>query len=327
VKTSIARSLALAITLSLLVMLVVSYYLPIEDPYHPLNENWNGCSEIASAANTARLLPSYSQELPRNSTLVIMGPSLPFSASDAKIVRDYLQRNATVLLTDDFGSGNSLLEALNVSARFDGKPLADLYAYSKNPTFPLVSDFSNSPLSDNVSVVILDHSSFLDIHDPSQVTVLATSSPFSFIDIQGNGRPALNESVQSYPVMAYTRIGAGSLVIIADASIFINDMIGLYDNARLFSNIVHIAGGTVLFDVAHLANAPLTSMRVSTKNLLDELVHSAQANVYLQAFLVVLVFAVSVPFQLVRREKRRRATVTLYTTRASMRWGRSAITK
>ncbi|MGD0176599.1 MAG: DUF4350 domain-containing protein [Candidatus Bathyarchaeia archaeon] len=278
-----------------------------------MNNSWNGCSEVASSTKNTTLLLSFSRELPRNSTLVIIGPSLPYSMTDGAIIRNYLDSNGTVLLADDFGSGNSLLEELNVSARFAGKPLADLYAYSKNPSFPLVSGFSHSPLSDNVSVVILDHPSFLDIRDSRQVTILASSSPFSFIDVQGNGKPAQNESVNSYPVIAYAHVGAGSLVLIADASMFINEMIGLYDNTRLFANVVKAGGSSLVFDIAHLANAPLTGMRLMMKNSLDGLIRFAQASIYLQVLIVVLVVAVSLPFQLVRQAKRRKVTVTFYT--------------
>lgn len=294
-------------------MLSASYYWPIQDPYHPLNNDWNGCSEIASKTKNPTLLLSYSRALPRNSTLVIIGPSLLYSVADGTIIRNYLASNGTVLLADDFGSGNSLLEELNVSARFAGKPLADLYAYSKNPTFPLVSGFSNSALSDNVSVAILDHPSFLDIRDSSQITVLASSSPFSFIDVQGDGKPAQNESINSYPVIALVHVGTGSLVLVANAGMFLNEMIDLYDNARLFANVVRAGGGSLLFDVAHLANAPLTSTRIMIKNSLDAFIRFAQASTYFQALVVVLVVAASLPFQLVRLAKRRKVTVTFYT--------------
>ena len=295
-------------------MLSASYYWPIEDSYHPLNKRWNGCSEIASATKNTTLLLSYGKELPKNWTLAIIGPSLPFSASDGRIIRKYLEENGTVLLADDFGSGNSLLEELNVSVRFAGKPLADIYAYSRNPNFPLVSGFFPSPLSDSVSVVILDHPSFLQIGDPSQATVLASSSPFSFIDVQGSGKPAQNESVDSYPVMAYTHVGSGSLVLVADSGMFINEMIGLYDNMRLFENVVRAGGGYLILDVAHLANAPLTNTRLTVKNTVDGLIRFAQASIYVQALLVLLVLIVSLPLQLLRRAKRRKVTVTLYTS-------------
>jgi len=294
-------------------MLGASSYWPIRDSYHPLNNGWNGCSSIASVSKNTTLLFSYGQELPKNSTLAIIGPSLSFSASDGAVIRDYLERNGTVLLADDFGSGNSLLQELNVSVRFAGKPLADLYAYSKNPSFPLVSDFEPSPISHNVSVVVLDHSSFLEVGNSSQVTVLASSSSFSFIDVQGNGRPAQNESINSYPVMAYTHIGPGSLVLIADSGMFINEMIGLYDNLRLFENVVRASGAFLVFDLAHLANAPLTNMRLLVRNTVGRLIGFAQASMYVQGLLVLLVLLVSLPIQRLRRANRRRVTVTLYT--------------
>lgn len=313
-KITNARSFAVAITLSVLVILSASYW-PIQDSYHPLNDGWNGCSEIASTPQNTTLLFSYSEQLPRNSTLAIIGPSLPFSAADASMIRNFLEANGTVLLADDFGSGNSLLRQLNISVRFAGEPIADIYAYSKNPGFPLVSDFSLSPFSENVNAVILDHSSFLKIGDARHVAILASSSPFSFIDVQGNGQPVQNESVDSYPIMAYTHLGPGSLVLIADSGMFINEMIGLYDNMRLFENVARSGGSFLIFDIAHLANAPLTNMHIMLKNAIGGIARFVQASLYFQILLVLLVVVVSLPFQFLRLTKRRKGTGTLYTCR------------
>lgn len=277
-------------------MLPASYYWPIQDPYHPLNYSWNGCSEIASKGKNTTLIFSFNNELPRNSTLTIVGPSLPFSASDGTIIRNYLENNGTVLLADDTGSGNSLLEELNVSVRFAGDALADLYPYDRNPSFPLVTHFSPGPLSNNVSIVILNHPSFLRILDSSGVMVLASSSPFSFVDMSGNGKPAPNESVNSYPIIAYTHIGNGSLILASNAGMFTNEMIDLHDNMRLFENVARDRG-SLLVDVAHLANAPLTKLHLAVKNDIDWF---AQSSLYIQAILVILILAAALPIRSLR---------------------------
>lgn len=208
-----------------------------------------------------------------------------------------------MLLADDRGSGNSLLQALNVSVGFDGRTIADLYAYEKNPSFPLLSNFSPNPFSDNVSVVILNHPSFLDIRGVRQVRVLASSSPFAFIDVQGTGEPAQNESVDSYPIMAYTHLGAGALILISDPGMFINEMIGLHSNLQLFRNIVRADGGALLFDVTHVANAPITNTHVLVRNALDGFVRFAGGNLYFQATIIILILAVTMLFR-PRRQNR-----------------------
>jgi hypothetical protein len=305
VKITHIRSTALGITLSLLVILSVLYYWPIQEPFHPLNTDWNGCSEIGTAVNNTALLFSFDQPIPNGSVLAIIGPSRPFSNSDSAFIRHFLESNGTVLLADDFGTGNELLKDLNVSVRFADRPLADIYYYSRSPIFPLVSDFSPSTYTTNVSVVILDHPSFLEIGNSSQVTTLASSSPFSFIDAKGNGRPAANDSIRSYPVMAHAYVGTGSLVLISDSSVFINEIVGLYDNMRLFENIIDMGDGSTVFDVSHLANAPLSNTRITLRNALEELTGFVRESIYIQALLVAFVLLVSLPYELFKLIKRR----------------------
>jgi hypothetical protein len=303
VKITKTRSAALAITLSVLMILLVSYYWPIQEPYHPFNTDWNGCSKIATSTNDTALLFSYNEVLPTNSVLAIVGPSRPFSESDSAFIRRYLEGNGTVLLADDFGTGNSLLKNLNVSVRFAGKPLADMYYYSRSPSFPLVSEFPDSRFADNVSIIILDHPSYLEINNSSQVTTIASSSPFSFIDVQGNERPAPNESIASYAVMAYVHVGNGSLILVSDSNMFINEMIGIYDNMKFWANVMRM-GESLVFDVDHLANAPLSNARIILTNVINEFANFVRGNVYVQTLLVALVVIVYLPFELFRLIRR-----------------------
>jgi len=201
----------------------------------------------------------------------------------------FLEGGGTVLLADDYGSGNSLLQNLNVKARFAGKPLADLYFYSKAPSFPIITDFTPNPVTRNLTSVIMDHPTYLEILDPTTLTVLALSSPFSFIDSLNNGTLPLNESTQSYPVIASSPVGKGLLVLVANAYAFTNEMIGLYDNRLLFSNLLKAANGTVAFDLAHLKKAPLTDYRIAFRNALGTWVTSLNSTIAQLALTATLV--------------------------------------
>ncbi len=304
-KLARARSIAFASVLSALLMLSVAYYWPIQESYHPLNRAWNGCSPIANATQNVTLLPSYDKPLPNaTSLLAIIGPSTDFSRDESSKIGRFLEGGGIVLLADDFGTGNSLLGALNVSALFSKKPLADLFYYSKNPEFPVVTDFSPSPMTGNLTAIVLDHPSFIKMGNSSSVTEIGRSSPFSFIDSGGQGRPTTNETVSSYLIMASAKIGKGTLLLVADPSMFINDIIGVYDNMRLFQNVVKMGDGSVIFDTAHLANAPLTNGRIMLKDEFDSL-RLGKEGTYIPLFAVtmlVLLFS----FQLLRLKRRNR---------------------
>jgi hypothetical protein len=302
-----ARSIAAGVALSAVLMLSVGYYWPIQEAYHPLNQDWNGCSRIASLTANTTVLLSYDKPLPNSTSfLAIIGPSLNFTERESSSIGKFLDDGGIVLLADDFGTGNSLLKGLNVSARFSREPLADLYYYSKNPDFPIITDFSLSPATDNLSAIVLDRPSYINTGNSSSVTKIGSSSPFSFVDLGGNGRPLTNETIDSYVVMASVGIGKGLLLLVADPSMFINDMIGLHDNVRLFQNALKMSDRSVLFDTAHLGRAPLTDWRIMLRDRFDSL-RLGKTGIYLSAVLVaMLVLAFS--FQILRQTRRNRNT-------------------
>jgi len=305
VKLRRARSLAFAAVLSALLVLSVAYYWPIQEAYHPLNLDWNGCSRIANTTQNTTLLLSYDRPLPNaTSLLAIVGPSIDFTRDESFKIGKFLEGGGVVLLADDFGTGNSLLGALNVSALFSKKPLADLYYYSRDHSFPLITDFSPSPATDNLTAIVLNRPSHIEIGNSSLVTKIGSSSPFSFIDFSGEGKSLANETVDSYPVLVSVKIGRGLLLLVADPSMFINDMIGLYDNMRLFQNALKMGGGSVIFDTAHLARAPLTNWRIMLKDRFNSL-RLGKESMYIP-LLVVMILVLSFSFQLLRLARSRK---------------------
>ncbi len=299
------RSIASASALAAVLMLSVAYYWPIQDTYHPLNSGWNGCSAIASTSQNVVLLFSYDKALPdTRSLLAIIGPSTNFTKDESSNVDRFLNNGGNVLLADDFGTGNGLLEALNIDALFSRKPLADLYYYSKNPNFPVIADFSRSAVTENLTAIILDHPSFIEIGNSSSVNEIASSSPFSFIDYGGSGKPSANETVSSYLVMATTKVGKGTLFLVSDPSMFINDIIGIFDNMRLFQNVLKLGDGSVIFDTAHLANAPLTDWRIVLKYGVDS-VRFSKEGAYIPPLIVAMV-VLSFSFQVLWLRRRNR---------------------
>jgi hypothetical protein len=302
-----ARSIAAGVALSAVLMLSVGYYWPVQEAYHPLNQDWNGCSRIASLTANRTLLLSYDKSLPNTTSLLaIIGPSVNFTERESSNIRKFLDNGGVVLLADDFGTGNSLLEWLNVSARFSNQPLADLYYYSKNPDFPIVTDFSPNPVTDNLSAIVLDRPSYINSANSSSVTKIGYSSPFSFVGPTGNGRPSTNETINSYAVLATVGIGSGLLLLVADPSMFINDMIGLYDNMRLFQNALRMGNGSVIFDAAHLARAPLTDSRIVLKDGFDSL-RLGKTGTYISVALVAVLVSV-LSLELLRQTRRHRNT-------------------
>ena len=280
-----------AVVLSAILMVSLAYVWPIEEPYHPLNEGWDGCSKIVGTAQNRTFILTYDELTASGSRLLaIIGPNREFSQSETSHIRSFLDSGGIVLLADGFGTGNGLLEALDVSARFSKIPIADLLYYSKEPSFPIITDFSPSPVTVNIAALLLNHPSYIEISNYSSVTKLASSSLFSFVDLNGDSRPEPNATIDSYPVLASTSIGRGSLILVSDPSIFVNEMIDLYDNMQLFKNLLNMGHDSLIFDINHLERAPLTDERIQFKNAVNsirDLVLFSPSGVYIQLLTVV----------------------------------------
>ncbi len=300
-------------------MLSVAYYWPIQEPYHPLNYGWNGCSGIASASQDTTSISSYEQIPRQMALLAIIGPGREFSLRESSSVRHFLETGGTVLLADDFGTGNSLLQELGVAAKFSGKPLADLLYYDKQWSFPLIADFSTNPVTQNVTTIILDSPSYLELENSSQLTILAKSSTFSFVSMNRTGEPPVNVTLNSYPVIASTNIGAGMLVIISDPGMFVNEIVDFYDNMHLFENLLAIGGGSLFLDLAHLSKAPLTDERINLRNAVDSvrnfILYSWLGMFVQSAVTMGIILAVSI--QIIRKTRRgQRRTTEMKPTKA-----------
>lgn len=276
-KSTIRFAVLAAILLSTILIGITSYYWPIQEPYHPYNDGWNGCSSLLTLVRNPALLYSYSSPIPAGiSFLIIVGPTVPFTPSEAGTIQDFLTSGGVVLLADDFGTGNSLLENLNATVRFSGKEISDLYFYSKQEFFPSISQFAHDQITNNLTTIAMSRPSYLQIQNPDSIKVLAQSSPFSFIDYRGNGVISSNETTQPYPVLASIQVGRGTLVLVSNAEAFANDMINLNDNSKLFLNIAALSTGTTAFDLAHIRSAPLTDQRIAFKTGVDTIALSLQ---------------------------------------------------
>ncbi len=95
--------------------------------------------------------------------------------------------------------------------------------------------------------------------------MVAYSSTFSFLDVNGDGSSNNNEPNGPFPVVAYSPVGQGIVVAVADPSLMINGMIGLDDNLQFINNVVGVQGGSsaVFADQSHLPKEPLDDAKAT----------------------------------------------------------------
>jgi len=256
-KFLVALTVAIVITLA-----AVMWFTPTNEDFRTGNPFWNGTKEATlshsfSPLETLASLPSS----PGGSNLILI-PYLQFSPTELETVHNFIIQGGTLILADDYGYGNQILEYLGFRARFSGQPLLDPLINYKTEWFPKISRFKSSSLTNNIDNLVLNHATCL--LEVEAADVLASSSSFSFLDLNGNQIREESEPVGPLPIIAQHNLGSGQVILIADPSLFINGMETLGDNDKFIQNIAALTTSDFLIDQSHLPPSNLHQ----TKNLL-----------------------------------------------------------
>ena len=255
-----ASSILLGVLVLVLAISTVSiWFFPSVQDFMAANTMWNGIRDFMStfkATNIESLsnLPSS----PEKSAIVEI-PYLPHSEKELPILKQFVEDGGTLILMDDFGFGNNVLEYLGLEARFSTKPLVDPLFNYRNQVFPRITDFSPDVKNSGVNVIVFDHGTALT--DVASSNVIAWSSAASFLDTEGKGNWSQGEPKGPLPVAASFRLGQGTVDIVSDPSIIISSMMGRDDNYRFVAYLV--GGRQVLFDSSSLPKAPLDQSKTA----------------------------------------------------------------
>lgn len=246
-------------------MLVLTVWVfPSTGDFREENPFWNGLKDFRREFSVEPLTSL--GELPTGdsqpSVLVVI-PYQPFTPPEIRQLRDYLMRGGVVVLADDFGDGNTVLEGLGLTARFTGDPVLDPLFNYRTDAFPLATRFGPSPITADVEALAMNHATSID---DAGLTTIARFSPFSYVDANNNGRYDIDEPIGSLAAAGYAAIGAGEIIVVADPSIFISAMLGSEDNTTFVRNLMERAGpdARAFIDQSHLPPSRLDE----SKNIL-----------------------------------------------------------
>ncbi len=260
----------IAVSLTLLAISLAAPVLSTSEDFSIFNSGWNGTSHLAiTTYESGKFAPSFTIRstgtdlsveqvaldrlalVPTTDSLIIIGPKKAFAASEGKAVGDFVRGGGVLLLADDFGSANSLLEGMNASSRFSHDLVIDL-AYEKQPEFSVCFDFEPDTLTTNVTTLLMNYPSSLVLNSSAQV--LARSSLASWRDTNGDRLQEWGEPRGPFPLLAKERLGSGTIILLSDPSVLINGM-GKYLNNSLFgSNLMDYVcedRSSVYFDESH----------------------------------------------------------------------------
>ena len=254
-KTSVSITLGVIVSIVVLVGGTVVY--PVIDDLWVENPFWNGLSRFYTSYQPVRMNNYNELDVllnPRNSTLFIIGPYREFTDGEVSSLLGYIGRGGTLVLADDFGVGNLMLESLGMDVRFDSGLLRDPIFREKNRNMPRVT----ANLA-GLGYIVLNYPTVLRGVDEGFVSVW--SSPLSRVFELGVSDPVWYDS---YPIMASIPVSLGRVVVLSDSSVFINSMLDKGDNKELLSTL---AKGTIVIDEAHSTQSRLMVVKSFLTNI------------------------------------------------------------
>ena len=247
----------------LLILTVAVWFYPSNEDFKTENFFWNGTRDIF--VNNAALPIESLKELPisPHGTTLILIPYLALTDSELAALNTFVIKGGSLILADDYGHGNQVLEYLGLRARFAEQALLDPLSNYKNQWFPRIVHIQTSPLTINTSSLVFNHATSLI--NVEKTDTIALSSMFSFLDRNDNKKRDDGEPTGPLPVISQHKLGSGQITLISDPSIFINSMQALGSNSNFIKNIAAATSSHLIIDQSHL---PPSNLHYA-KNLLE----------------------------------------------------------
>lgn len=246
--------LALLIVLALTALI---WFYPPNGDFITGNPFWNGLSTFTTDSKVSIIASFDNLPSPSKETVLIVIPYMQFTETELDKLSHYVSGGGTLIVLDDYGYGNQIFNRLGLNMRFTGKPLLDPLFDYKNKGLPRITDFTPTPITNNMISIVLNHAS--TISNVSDNAIMAWSSRFSFLDLNDDSTWETDEPTGPLPVAAYAKAGEGHVVAVSDPSFLINSMINMDDNLKFIKKVTEIQSSspTIFLDQSHL---PKTSL-------------------------------------------------------------------
>jgi len=249
------RRFLITITIILIAGLIMAiWFFPINEDFRVENPFWNGIKNMSTQYHMQPLDSLADLPLSPDGVTCITIPYLGYTPAELEQLNHFISSGGRLILADDYGHGNQVLEYLGLGARFTGQTLLDPLINYKNKYFPRIVNFQSDPLTSNTDNLVFNHGTSLT--GVNAADAIAQSSPFSFLDDNENGLREDTEPTGSMPVLSRHDLGSGHVILVADPSLFINGMDKVEDNAEIMQNISSTTD-VLYIDQSHLKTSEL----------------------------------------------------------------------
>ena len=236
---SYTKTVAIAATASIIAVLALSITLPSSDDYMPDNPYWNGQNIFSKTVNATFTDPKTIPLEPEKTTLFIISPEKNITEDHTIMLKNFVESGGTVVLMDETGKINPILEELNVGVKIEPYQIMDPLYYYRSWKLPKITNINpTTQTTKNVTSIVTNIPSAIKIENIQNIKVLAYTSYFSYMDLDGNEQPSKEDPVGPFSIAVEKSYGEGKIIVISDSSLFINSIIELGDNKKLLENIV-----------------------------------------------------------------------------------------
>ena len=266
------RRFLILVTVALVILLIIAaWFLPLDDDFRVENPLWNGTKDMHTS-HPAQPLESLSDlpSSPQGATLIFI-PYLSCTPGELEQLSSFITKGGRLILADDYGYGNQVLEYLELEMRFSSEPLLDPLTNYRNREFPRIVHLKPDALTINTESLIFNHATCLI--NTENTSTIAMSSSFSFLDENENGTRDDDELTGPLPVIYRHHLGDGEMVLVSDPSLFINSMKQMDENDSFIQNVVATTKGNLYIDQSHLPPSDLhrtKSLLAQGRNLLKK---------------------------------------------------------
>jgi hypothetical protein len=223
--------------------------------YSRYNWEWTGTSGFFALLeqHDARDITSYTALEGRNDTLfLIISPDAAFTPAEMTSLSSFLDNRNTVFIADETGAANDLLGSLGSSISIIPGNLSSVDVEYSDPRSVMAYPKGEDPVIANISTVVLNRPAAVSGGD-----ILLSTTIFSWIDVNGDGRIDAGEQLSSYGVLSREPIGNGTLYVLSDPSIVANGMLQarLSGENSLFIDHILTLRPIVFIDQSHSRTA------------------------------------------------------------------------
>lgn len=221
--------------------------------------SWEGTSELRSEAQTAGAetivatdTAEYEETPAEGTVAVAVAADEQYGPEDRARLNEFVRSGGTLVIADDVGETNQLLQEIGASTRIVGDPLRDEREYHRSPALPVATQTADHPYVSESDSFTLNYGTALA---PNGADVLIQTSEYAYLDANRNQRFDEGETLGARPVMTTEEIGEGEVVVISDSSSLINVMLERPGN-RAFVQQLFAAHERVLIDQSQATDLP-----------------------------------------------------------------------